>query len=49
MTNKAISKYLADLGRKGGKVSSEQKAAAARENGKAGGRPKGSKNKSPKR
>jgi len=28
------------LGRKGGRVTSEVKAAAARENGKKGGRPK---------
>ena len=31
------------LGRAGGSVKSERKAAAARENGKKGGRPKGSK------
>lgn len=29
-----------ELGRKGGKVSSEAKAVAARKNGKLGGRPK---------
>lgn len=33
------------LGRMGGAVRSEAKAAASRENGRKGGRPKGSKNK----
>lgn len=36
---KAVSKYLAKIGRKGGRSRSEAKAAAARENGKRGGRP----------
>ncbi len=35
-----IQRYLAKIGRKGGKVKSEAKAAAARENGKLGGRPR---------
>lgn len=34
--------HAAALGRKGGSSTSERKAAAARENGKKGGRPKGS-------
>jgi hypothetical protein len=34
-----LSKAAAALGRKGGKVKSEAKSAAARENGKRGGRP----------
>lgn len=32
--------WMAELGRHGGKLTSEAKAAAARENGKKGGRPK---------
>ncbi|HEX8073153.1 MAG TPA: DUF2442 domain-containing protein [Pyrinomonadaceae bacterium] len=32
--------WMAELGRQGGRVSSEAKAAAARENGRKGGRPK---------
>ncbi|MDY6782112.1 MAG: DUF2442 domain-containing protein [Cyanobacteriota bacterium] len=32
--------WMAELGRKGGRVSSEAKAIAARKNGKKGGRPK---------
>jgi hypothetical protein len=39
-TKSEISKYLAKIGRKGGKASSEAKAAAVRENGKKGGRPR---------
>jgi hypothetical protein len=35
-----ITNAAALLGRKGGKVKSESKAAAARNNGKKGGRPK---------
>jgi general stress protein YciG len=42
--NSAVTKYLAEIGRNGGKVgglsTSSAKAAAARENGKRGGRPK---------
>jgi hypothetical protein len=38
--NLEIRKYLARLGRKGGKASTEAKAEAARLNGKKGGRPK---------
>jgi general stress protein YciG len=42
--NNAVTKYLAEIGRKGGKVgglsTSSAKAEAARENGKKGGRPK---------
>jgi hypothetical protein len=37
---KAVQKYLAELGRKGGSVKSKRKAAAVRKNGKKGGRPK---------
>lgn len=44
-----MKRYFAEEGRKGGqaggKSTSEAKANAARENGKLGGRPKGSKNK----
>ena len=36
----AVSKYLAKIGRRGGSASSEAKAAAVRENGKLGGRPR---------
>jgi hypothetical protein len=39
-----ISKAAAALGKKGGSVKSERKANAVRENGKKGGRPKGSRN-----
>jgi hypothetical protein len=35
-----VSKYLAKIGRKGGRATSELKAAAVRENGKLGGRPR---------
>jgi hypothetical protein len=35
-----ISKAAAALGKKGGSVKSERKAAAVRENGKKGGRPR---------
>jgi hypothetical protein len=38
--NDAVKKYLAEIGRKGGSVTSKAKAAAARKNGKRGGRPK---------
>jgi len=38
--NPAVSKYLAAIGKKGGAVSSTAKAAAARKNGKLGGRPR---------
>jgi hypothetical protein len=37
--NSSIAKYLAEIGKRGGEVSSPEKAAAARENGKKGGRP----------
>lgn len=36
----AVSKYLSRIGRRGGSASSEAKIAAARENGKLGGRPR---------
>ena len=36
----AVSKYLAAIGRRGGKAKGGAKAAAARLNGKRGGRPK---------
>lgn len=37
---KAITKYLAEIGAKGGKATSKAKAKAAKANGKLGGRPK---------
>src|SRR5207247_1669157 len=36
-----ITKYLASIGRKGGKITSEAKTKAARKNAKKGGWPKG--------
>jgi hypothetical protein len=42
---KAVTKWLQEIGAKGGKVTSPAKAKAVRENGKLGGRPKGSKTK----
>ena len=39
-----VRKFLADAGRKGGSSKSLKKQEAVRENGKLGGRPKGSKN-----
>jgi len=41
--NKTVKKYLAEIGRKGGSVTSEAKAEAARRNGAKGGRPRKSK------
>ena len=41
--NETIKKYLSKLGVEGGKVKSLKKAKAAKENGKKGGRPKGTK------
>lgn len=38
--NSAVRDYLASIGKKGGAVASEAQKAAARENGKKGGRPK---------
>jgi general stress protein YciG len=38
--NKAVKKYLAEIGRQGGSSTSKAKAEAARENGKKGGRPR---------
>jgi hypothetical protein len=35
--NEAVRNYLSEIGKKGGSVTSEKKAATARENGKAGG------------
>ena len=35
-----VKQYLADIGRKGGKIKSRAKAAAAKANGRLGGRPK---------
>ena len=35
-----VTKYLAAIGRRGGKSTSEAKRAAARENGRKGGKPK---------
>lgn len=40
MKNNELSKAASALGRKGGSVKSEAKAAASRKNGKLGGRPK---------
>ena len=40
MSKSEITKYLAEIGRKGGKVNSAAQNAARRENGKKGGRPK---------
>lgn len=37
---KAVFKWLSEIGTKGGKVTSPAKAAAVRENGKLGGRPR---------
>lgn len=42
---KEVMKWLKEIGAKGGRVTSPAKAAAVRENGKLGGRPKGSKKK----
>ncbi len=39
--NQQIRGYFAEIGRKGGKATSEAKAQAARENAKKGGWPKG--------
>lgn len=36
----SVSKYLAEIGRRGGSAKSDAKAAAAKANGKRGGRPK---------
>lgn len=41
--------YLSEIGTKGGKVRSQKKADAVRENGKKGGRPKGAKDKKPRK
>lgn len=38
--NSIISQYLAKIGRRGGSASTKAKAAAARTNGKLGGRPR---------
>ena len=45
VTVRAVKKYLAAIGRKGGKSASPAKQAAARANGRKGGRPP---NKEPK-
>jgi hypothetical protein len=37
---KAVQEWLSKIGTKGGKVTSPAKAAAVRENGKLGGRPR---------
>ena len=37
---KAVTKWLKEIGAKGGRVTSPAKAAAVRENGKLGGRPR---------
>lgn len=36
----AIAEYLAEIGRRGGSATSPEKAAASRENGRRGGRPR---------
>lgn len=41
-----VKAYLASIGRRGGKAAGGDKAAAARENGKRGGRPKKPRNSS---
>jgi len=38
--NETIKKYLSEIGKAGGSVSGGRKAAARRENGKLGGRPR---------
>jgi general stress protein YciG len=38
--NHAVKKFLSEIGKKGGSVTSKAKAEAARKNGKKGGRPK---------
>jgi hypothetical protein len=40
MLPKAVTKWLKEIGAKGGRVTSPAKAAAVRENGKLGGRPR---------
>ena len=40
MIPKVARKWLAAIGRKGGSVTSKAKAAAARKNGRKGGRPR---------
>ncbi|MEK6281850.1 MAG: hypothetical protein AABN95_15970 [Acidobacteriota bacterium] len=47
-TKELIAIHMARIGAKGGKATSEAKSAAARENAKKGGRPKGTKKKSQK-
>jgi hypothetical protein len=42
MTNPRKNPHAVALGRRGGKAKSKAKTAAVRENGKKGGRPKGS-------
>ena len=42
---KAVTQWLQEIGAKGGSRTSPAKTAAVRENGKLGGRPKGSKTK----
>ncbi len=38
--DKTIKKYLSEIGKRGGSRATEKQKAAARENGKLGGRPK---------
>jgi general stress protein YciG len=38
--NDVVKKYLAEIGKKGGSVTSKAKAEAARKNGRRGGRPR---------
>jgi hypothetical protein len=45
MNRALIHEVMAVMGRKGGRASTPEKVAAARKNGKLGGRPRGSKNK----
>jgi hypothetical protein len=44
-----VLKYLSEIGTKGGQVKSQKKADAVRQNGKKGGRPKGAKDKKPRK
>lgn len=49
MSTDPIREYLSKIGAKGGQVGSAKQAAARRRNGKKGGRPKGSKDKQPRK